>query len=163
MVVAWCRAILAVGATAALAVGRGDLTWPYVTVSDVLASSGGPVLYASWVVAFGTYFRARGILNVFAAVSCVALLAPAFAVPYGTPIRIEHAALAPCAYAAHALWALSFVAVTASIAEARAIVLALAATTGTLYLGGQLADAPHAVALGCLAEWTLLYAAVMYA
>jgi hypothetical protein len=42
-------------------------------------------------------------------------------------------------------------------------VLALAATTGTLYLGGQLVDAPHAVALGCLAEWALLYVALQYA
>ena len=132
MVVAWCRAILAFGAASALVVGRHDLTWPYVTVSDVLASLGGPVLFASWVVAFGAYWRARGVRNIFAQASCVALLAPAFPLPYGTPIRIEHAALAPCAYAAHSLWALAFVALVATIAEARATVLALAATAGTL-------------------------------
>ena len=55
MVKATCGAILALGAAAALAVGSRDLTWPYLTVSDVLASSGGPILYASWVVAIGVY------------------------------------------------------------------------------------------------------------
>ena len=162
MVIAWCRAMLAVGAGAALVVGRRELTWPYLTVSDVLASSGGPVLYASWVVVMSVYFCSRGV-TFFTAISCVALLAPAFALPYGTPIRIEHAALAPRAYAAHALWALAFVALAATIAEARAVVLALALATGTLYLGGQLAGAPRAVALGCIAEWALLYVASVYA
>ena len=163
VVVALCRAILAVGAAAALLVGHRDLTWPHVTVSDVLASSGGPVIYASWVAASAVYFSARGVRNTFAALSAVALLAPAFAVPHGTPIRIEHTMLAPRAYAAHALWALAYVALAATVAEGRATVLALAAATGALYIGGQLAHAPVAVALGCLAEWALLYAVVLHA
>ena len=163
MVVTVCRAILASGAVAALLVGRGALTWPYVTVSDVLASSGGPVLYASWIAALAVYCSLRSARSTFPVLAAVGLLAPAFAVPYGTPIRIEHAMLAPRAYAAHVSWALSYVALAATIAKTRATVISLAAATGALYIGGQLADAPVAVALGCIAEWALFYSIAFYA
>jgi hypothetical protein len=163
MVVSLCRAILASGAASALFVGHRDFTWPYVTVSDVLATSGGPVLYASWAAAFAVYCSVRCVRGTFPALAAVGLLAPAFGVPYGTPIRIEHAMLAPRAYAAHVSWALAYVALAATIAETRATVISLAAATSALYVGGQLADAPVAVALGCFAEWALLYSVAFYA
>jgi hypothetical protein len=96
-----CRALLACGAAVGIRFGAPELTWPYCTVSDVLATSGGAILYASWVAAFGVWIATYASFgDAFTRAGLISLLAPLFPCPHGTPIELRHVPTAPLAYAA---------------------------------------------------------------
>jgi len=157
------RATLAFGAVAGVFVGAPELTWPYVTVSDVLATSGGPLLYASWAACLALCLATRGPANAHAVCGVASLLAPLFPLPYGTPFLLRHGATAPGACLLHGAWAITFLCVAfVGIAECRRAVAALAATVGAMYFGGQVVGCAWMVAVGCAAEWALLFAPAFY-
>ncbi len=158
------RAMLALGVVSGVVVGAPELTWPYGTVSDVLAtSSGGPLLYASWVATFAMWVALHGPSNGHALCGMVALLAPLFPLPYGTPFLLRHGATAPGACLLHGAWALSYLGAAFVVtAESRRAIAALAATVGVMYFGGQLVECAWMVAVGCAAEWALLFVPALY-
>jgi hypothetical protein len=157
------RVMLALGVVSGLVVGAPELTWPYVTVSDVLATSGGSPLYASWVAALAMWVALHGPANVHSFYGTVAALAPLFPLPYGTPFLLRHGATAPVACLLHGAWALSSIGVAyVGLAECRRAVAALAVTVGVMYFGGQVVECPWMVAVGCAAEWALLFVPALY-
>ncbi len=142
-------------------VGAPDLVWPYLTVSDILTSSVGTILYVSWLASFGVWICTHGSMrDVRSRCGMVGvLLAPVLPCPRGTPIRLEDVSTAPHAYAVHALIGAFYVAVMLGSLDlvARKAASFLCVAFVILYLGGQLASCEWAVALGSLAEWTLLH------
>ena len=157
------RTILAFGAVAGVIIGASELTWPYVTISDVLATSGGVIMYESWVASLVVYFAVRGPVGQHARVGALGVLAPLFPLPYGTPFLLSHVTTAPGACALHCAWAVATaVAVCSGPAESRSAATVLAVTTVILYCGGQLAGRAWMVAAGCAAEWALLFSPALY-
>jgi hypothetical protein len=156
-----CRSIHVAGTTLGLVFGAPDLVWPYLTVSDLLASSGGTIVYVAWFAQWGVWVCTHGSSR-DAYVRCgivAATLVPVLPCPRGTPIRLEDVSTAPLAYAAHALIGIFYVAVMlVSIdSAARNAAASLCVAFVILYIGGQLVSCEWAVALGSLAEWTLLH------
>jgi hypothetical protein len=151
------RTTLAIGFVSCVVVGAPELTWPYVTISDALATSGGSLIYASWAACLAMWLRARGPSNAHARCLMVSLLAPLVPIPYGTPFLLHHCATAPVACLMHGAWALAFISTSfVGIVESRRASAALMVTVGVMYFGGQLAECAWMVAVGCAAEWALL-------
>lgn len=157
-------ATLALGLVSGVVVGAPELTWPYVTVSDVLATSGGPLVYASWVASLAMWIAARGPANAHALCGMVAILAPLFPLPYGTPfLLLPHCAAAPGACLMHGAWALTFLCVAfVWIVETRRAFAALAAVIGVMYFGGQVVGCAWMVAVGCAAEVAMCFLPAIY-
>ncbi len=155
---------IALGCVAGLVVGAPELTWPYATVSDVLATSGGSLVYASWVATFAVWVAARGPSDAHARAGMVALLAPLFPIPYGSPfLLLQHGATAPVACLLHGAWATAFVGTAfAGIVECRRALAALAAAVGVMYIGGQVVGCAWMVAVGCAAEWAMCLVPALY-
>jgi hypothetical protein len=157
-------ATLALGAVSGVVVGAPELVWPYVTVSDVLATSGGPLLYASFVACLAMVLAARGASSAHARCGACIALAPLFPLPFGTPfLLMHHGATAPGACAMHGAWALSaFFTVCVGIVESRRALAPLAAAVGVMYFGGQVVGCAWMVAVGCAAEWAALFLPALY-
>ena len=154
-----CRALLACGAAVGIRIGAPELTWPYFTVSDVLETSGGPVMYASWVAALGVWVASHGSLrDAFTRAGLISLLAPVFPCPNGTPIEIRHVPMAPLAYAAHGALGGAYVAVMLGSLNRKDARRAGVLCAGFLamYIGGQLLACEWIIAVASMTEWIVL-------
>jgi hypothetical protein len=156
------RVPLVAGAVMGIAVSgcAGDLEWPFITVSDILSSSGGAILYGSWILYFGIAAR-RGIHQRIAA---VAVLAPLFPLPRGgVSGSIVDIDLVTKALVMHYIWAVSYI--TAVLLSPsigiRRVSSVLVLPWGVAYFGGQLIACDWIVFLGCVLEWALLFAPAM--
>jgi hypothetical protein len=73
---------LALGAFA----GHTDIVWPHFTVSDILESGGGRLVYTSWALAFATeYALNRRIYRG----GFIAMMWPLFRVTHGKPVVLQ--------------------------------------------------------------------------
>jgi hypothetical protein len=154
-----CRALVACGAVFGMKVGAPELTWPYFTVSDVLETSGGTILYASWVAALGVWTATHGSFgDAFTRAGIISLLGPLFPCPHGTPIQIRHVPIAPAAYAAHASLGVTYVAVMLVSLDPKDARISgiICVCFLAMYIGGQLLACEWIVAIASATEWILL-------
>lgn len=136
----------------------GELEWPFITVSDVLSSSGGAVLYGSWIVAFGIALR-RGRHK---RLGSVAALAPIFT-PRGMPKTFSIESV-PAAVVLHYLWAFAFIALVVFSPDrgTRRVSSAIAPVWAVAYFGGQWIACNWIIFVGCVLEWALLFTPALH-
>jgi hypothetical protein len=163
-------AIVFVGLALGALVGRADLVWPHFTVSDILESGGGRLVYTSWALALAAEYAING--RVYRG-GIIAMMWPLFRVPHGTPavppiaealegaLAGERVANAPqvAPLIAHFAWASAFVAAQYAPVRLRAT---LAGAFVSLTIVGTVARIGPLVALACCAEIVLLCADSAY-
>ena len=155
--------LLASGAVVGVMTGASELTWPFFTVSDVLATSGGYIVYGSWVASLALWVAVHGTTDVFAKCGTVAVCAPLFPIPYGTPLVWQHVFMAPIACMLHFAWAVAFVSCAfVGLAQARGPIASLTAVFAGMFFGGQWIGSPWMVAGGCVVEWALLFVPALH-
>ncbi len=138
---------VAVGAAA-----RGELVYPYYTVSDALATRDAWVVFVC-LAALAVWFALRGAHAL--AVSYAACAAfPLFALP--TPIVFTLETLG-AAHIAHFLYAASCVATFPRWGARRETVVSLASLATAFYVAGQIWGAPFLIVAGCACEMALLH------
>jgi hypothetical protein len=162
-VVMVCRVLLLSGSVIGVAKGAPELTWPFFTVSDVLATSGGRIMYASWVASLVVWLPVNGMNSVFSTCGAVAVCAPLFPVPCGTPFVWQHLLTSPVQSARHFAWAATFIACAfAGLVRARYWIAMLVATFACMFSVGQWLGSPWLVAGGCMVEWGLMFLPMFY-
>ena len=155
--------LLASGAVVGLLRGAPELTWPFFTVSDLLATSGGHIVYGSWVTSLAIWVAVHGTSDVFARCGAITMCAPLCPVPYGTPFVWQHVYAAPFACALHFAWASAYVSCAfVGLARARGRIAWLTAVFAGMFYGGQWMGSPWMVAGGCAVEWALLFLPLLY-
>ncbi len=158
-------AVVFIGLALGAFIGRTDLVWPHFTVSDILESGGGRIVYTSWALAIAAEYALNGRIY---RCGFIAMMWPLFRVPHGTPVlppiaeAIERALAGDetnmtASHAAelvlHFAWACAFVSAQYAPIRLRA---AFAVAFVSFSIVGTVARIEWLVALACFSEIVLL-------
>jgi hypothetical protein len=140
-------ALVALGAAA-----RGELVYPYYTVSDACATRDAWAMFACFAV-LAAWLARRGETALAASYAASAAF-PAFALP--TPI-VLHRATFGAAHVAHFVYAAACISSFVRWGARRASVASLAVGAAVMYLAGQATSSAPLILAGCACEWALLH------
>jgi hypothetical protein len=153
------RAVLGTSLIAGVYVGSSELVFPYYTVSDVLATSGGWYTYTGLVLSAAMFTARHGP----SPCPLTALLILLFPLPLGTPFVLAHFNVAPFGCLLHTLAASAYVvSIAVDIVVPYSVVWCLSTLFASFYYTGLAYRQPTWVLVGCALEWMLLFIPLVY-